>query len=95
MVRYTYNQLDKVNNMPTIQVSVPDEGFELITEYATSRGVSAAEVVRQLLENSPELLAFANSKNMPITLRSTNWGGRRIPKDVQALLDRANKKNES
>lgn len=80
--------------MSTIQVSVPDEGFELITEYAASKGVSAAEAVRQLLESSPELKMFADSRQTPITLRSTNWGGRRIPKDVQALLDRANKKTE-
>lgn len=72
-------------------VTVSDEFMALIEAYSKSKNCSIGKAVRELLEKSSELRIFALDNNMSMDSGVREWGGRRIPKDVQALLDRANK----
>lgn len=65
--------------LPSITVS--DEFSELIRDYAASKRISIGNAVRQLVEQSPELIKFAKDKGLEINPGVREWGGKRTPKD--------------
>lgn len=67
-----------MGRLPSISIS--DDGEELIRAFAASKRISVGNAVRKLLEQSPELIEFAKSKNTKPQLSIQEWGGKRTPK---------------
>ena len=72
---------------------VPESAMELMTAYAASKNITVGQAIRALLKNSPELNEFAKANNLQVEFDVRDWGGRRIPKDVQDELDALRNKN--
>ena len=71
---------------------VPDSALELVTRYAESKGIKVGQAIRLLLKTSPELNEFARAEGLEVNFEVREWGGRRVPKDVQAELDQLRQK---
>jgi hypothetical protein len=57
---------------------VPPAGYDLIDGFARANRLSKSEAVRQLLKESPRLVAYAQQHGVPLdVLGVSEWGGYR------------------
>lgn len=74
-----------MSRLPTVAVS--DEFFDLIRDFAASKRISTGNAVRRLLEASPELIKFADERNVKIDAGIREWGGKRTQADIADKSD--------
>ena len=55
--------------------SVPEEGYDLLAEYAHDKRLTLSEAIRSLLQQSPELNEFAAARTIEVNFEVNAWGG--------------------
>lgn len=68
-------------------VNASQDGIDLLKSFAESRGMEFSAAIRMIISESPSLQQYAKRHGRVVNLE-VQRGGRRIPKDVQAELDR-------
>jgi hypothetical protein len=76
---------------------IPEEGYELLDQYAQTHHMSLSEAVRSILQSSLELKVFAHTEDLQSYFQLNSWGGNRkhsvekaeLLNDVYTGLDEA------
>ena len=65
---------------------VPEEGYELLDQYAQTHNMSLSEAVRSILQSSLELKVFAHTEDLQAYFQLNSWGGNRKASSEKAEL---------
>jgi hypothetical protein len=65
---------------------IPEQGYELLDQYAQSHDMSLSEAVRSILQSSLELKVFAHTDDLQAYFQLNSWGGSRKPSAEKAQL---------
>jgi hypothetical protein len=76
---------------------IPEEGYELLDQYAQTHKMSLSEAIRSILQSSLELKVFAHKEDLQSYFQINAWGGNRkysaekaeLLNDVYTGLDEA------
>lgn len=66
-----------MSNKAIPAVTLPEKGYDLLSDFAHSKKMSMAEAVRYLLTQAQELREFAKQDQIEEYFAVSSWGGNR------------------